>query len=112
MTWTLHRVLWTVDWSPNLRALFLLVSTVFKVGSEAISWGNKLQPIVTLSTTEAEYMSAVAAGKELCWLQNLLLELGYKPFTLSKLFMDNQSSLTVAKNPEHHGHMKHLDLSY
>jgi hypothetical protein len=26
--------------------------------------------------------------------------------------MDNQSALTVAKNPEHHGRMKHLDLSY
>ena len=26
--------------------------------------------------------------------------------------MDNQSALQVAKNPEHHGRMKHLDLRY
>jgi hypothetical protein len=26
--------------------------------------------------------------------------------------MDNQSALSVAKNPEHHGRMKHLDLKY
>ncbi|KZT30331.1 hypothetical protein NEOLEDRAFT_1025576, partial [Neolentinus lepideus HHB14362 ss-1] len=28
----------------------------------------------------------------------------------SMLYIDNQSALAVAKNPEHHGRMKHLDL--
>ena len=31
---------------------------------------------------------------------------------LSKLYMDNQSALSVARNPEHHGRMKHLDLRH
>ena len=26
--------------------------------------------------------------------------------------MDNQSAIQVAKNPEHHGRMKHMDLRY
>lgn len=26
--------------------------------------------------------------------------------------MDNQSAISVAKNPEHHGRMKHLDLCF
>ena len=26
--------------------------------------------------------------------------------------MGNQSTLSVTKNPEHHGHMKHLDLHF
>ena len=26
--------------------------------------------------------------------------------------MDNQSAISVAKNPEHHGRMKHLDLRF
>jgi transposase InsO family protein len=85
---------------------------IIKVGSGAVSWSSKLQPIVALSTTEAEYVSAVATGKEICWMQNLLQELGYRPPMPSKLFMDNQSAMTVAKNPEHHGRMKHLDLCY
>jgi hypothetical protein len=83
-----------------------------KIGSGAVCWSSKLQPIVTLSTTEAEYVAAVAGGKEICWMQNLLKELGYTPPMPSKLYMDNQSALTVAKNPEHHGRMKHLDLAY
>ena len=76
---------------------------MIKVGSGVVCWSSKLQPIVTLSTTEAEYVAAVAGGKEICWMQNLLKELGYKAPCPSKLFIDNQSELTVANNPEHHG---------
>lgn len=45
-------------------------------------------------------------------MQNMLKELGYMPPVPSKLYVDNQSAITVAKNPEHHGRMKHLDLAY
>ncbi len=30
----------------------------------------------------------------------------------STLHIDNRSDLSVARNPEHHGHMKHLDLRF
>ena len=83
-----------------------------KLGSGVVCWSSKLQPVVTLSTTEAEYVAGVAAGKEICWMQNLLGELGYHAPAPSKLYTDNQSALSVAKNPEHHGRMKHLDLSF
>jgi transposase InsO family protein len=83
-----------------------------KLGSGVVCWSSKLQPVVALSTTEAEYVAGVAAGKEICWLQNLLNELGYTASAPSKLYIDNQSALSVAKNPEHHGRMKHLDLSF
>jgi len=83
-----------------------------KIGSGVVCWSSKLQPIVTLSTTEAEYVAATAAGKEICWVQNLLKEIGYANNGACKLYTDNQSSLSVAKNPEHHGRMKHLDLCY
>jgi hypothetical protein len=83
---------------------------LIKFGTGAISWRSKLQPIIALSTTEAEYIAAVEAGKEILWLRNLLGELGYKFTSPSILYIDNQSAISVAKNPEHHGRMKHLDL--
>jgi hypothetical protein len=82
------------------------------MGSGAVSWSSKLQTIIALSTTEAEYVAAVEAGKEIVWLRNLLSELGYKFAGPSTLKMDNQSAISVAKNPEHHGRMKHLDLRF
>ena len=39
-----------------------------RLGLGAICWSSKLQPVVALSTTEAEYVAAVAAGKEICWM--------------------------------------------
>ena len=40
------------------------------------------------------------------------MELGITLDSLSTLRMDNQSAITVSKNPEHHGRMKHLDLCF
>jgi hypothetical protein len=51
---------------------------VVKIGTGAVSWSSKLQTLVALSTTEAEYISAVEAGKEIIWLHQFLEELRYK----------------------------------
>ena len=83
-----------------------------KIGSGAVDWSSKLQPMVALSTTEAEYIAACEAGKEIIWLRHLFDELGYPLPSSSTLFIDNMSAVSVAKNPEHYGRMKHLDLRY
>jgi hypothetical protein len=83
-----------------------------KIGSGAVSWCSKLQSIVALSTTEAEYIAAVSAGKEIRWMRNLLVEIGFPATAPSILRIDNPSAISVAKHPEHHGRMKQLDLSW
>src|SRR6202035_1273232 len=50
---------------------------LINVGTGAVSWRSKLQPIVALSTTEAEYIAAVEDGKEIVWMRNILSEFGY-----------------------------------
>ena len=42
---------------------------VFTVGGEVVSWVSKLQSVVALSTTEAEYVDATKASKKMIWLQ-------------------------------------------
>ena len=81
-----------------------------KIGTGIISWMSKCQSIVALSTTEAEYMAACEAGKEIVWIRKMLQELGFPMTAPSVLYMDNQSAIQVAKHPEHHGRMKQLDL--
>ncbi len=85
---------------------------VITMASGAISWSSRLQGIVALSTTEAEYVAATSAGQEVLWLRNLFTELGYSFASPSTLHIDNRSALSVAKNPEHHGRMKHLNLRF
>ena len=82
------------------------------IGGAAVSWSSRLQSVVSLSTTEAEYIAAVEAGKEIIWMRNLLTEFGFDITPPSHLLIDNNSAVTVAKNPEHHGRMKHLDLRF
>ena len=83
-----------------------------KLGTGAVSWSSKLQTMVALSTTEAEYIEAVEAAKEIIWMRQFMGELGYPPSTSCTLLMDNQSAISLSKNPEHHGRMKHLDLRW
>ena len=45
-------------------------------------------------------------------MRQLLSEFGYNLQSPSKLLIDNQSAITVSPNPEHHGHMKHLNLRF
>ena len=44
----------------------------------AISWQSRLQKSVALSTTEAEYMAVVEAGKEVIWMKDFIRELGIR----------------------------------
>src|SRR6266540_4409061 len=45
---------------------------VFMVDGGAMSWSSKKQELVTLSTTEAEYVAAKHEAKEAVWLRQLI----------------------------------------
>jgi hypothetical protein len=64
----------------------------------AIAWSSKLQRSVTLST-EAEFITASEAAKELLWLKSLLGELDGKVSEVPTLYVDNASAVKLAKNP-------------
>ena len=80
------------------------------IGSSLVSWKSKRQSIVALSTTEAEYIAAVSAGQEAIHLRQLLHELDYTQTAPTALAIDNQSTIRVAKNPEHQSRIKHIDI--
>ena len=44
----------------------------------AMSWQSRLQKCVALSTTEAEYIAAAEACKELLWMKHFMKELWFK----------------------------------
>jgi hypothetical protein len=108
----LFRTFSDADLAGNVDTSRSTTGYAVKMGTGTVSWSSKLQSIVALSTTEAEFVAAVSAGQESICMSQFLAELGYDTSGAVPLLMDNQSAIQVAHNPEHHGRMKHLDLRY
>uniref|UniRef100_A0A2N9FPX7 Integrase catalytic domain-containing protein n=1 Tax=Fagus sylvatica TaxID=28930 RepID=A0A2N9FPX7_FAGSY len=70
---------------------------LFTFAGGAVSWQSKLQKCVALSTTEAEYIAATEAGKEMLWMKRFLQDLGLKQDEYV-VHCDSQSALDLSKN--------------
>ena len=84
---------------------------VFTLGGTTIFLALNLQKIVTLSTTEAEYVVVTEAGNEMIWLHGFLDELGKKQ-EMGILHSDSQSVIFLAKNSAFHSKSKHIQTKY
>ena len=84
---------------------------LYTFAGATVSWVSRLQRIVALSTTEAEYIATTEACKEMLWMQRFLGEIGIKQDKYV-LYCDSQSAIHLAKNPTFHSKTKHIDLRY
>ncbi|KAL0313353.1 UNVERIFIED_CONTAM: Retrovirus-related Pol polyprotein from transposon TNT 1-94 [Sesamum radiatum] len=85
---------------------------VFMMSSGAVSWCSKKQPIVTLSTTEAEFVAATVCACQGIWMKRILKELGYFKEECITVMCDNSSTIKLSKNPVMHGRSKHIDVRF
>lgn len=85
---------------------------VFTFGSGPISWSSKKQAIVTLSTTEAEFVAAASCACQAVWLKRILDQLGKPQDSGVVIWCDNSSSVKLSKNPVMHGRCKHIDVRF
>eukprot|EP00963_Diacronema_lutheri_P014467 scaffold2931_cov1286-Pavlova_lutheri.AAC.1 len=85
---------------------------VIQVMGSLVAWQSKMQPTISISTTEAEYQAATAAVKETLWIKNYLQQL-LEPRNISaKIYMDNQSALRLIQNPQSVTRAKHIDVQH
>jgi hypothetical protein len=82
----------------------------FLIDSGAVSWSSKKQELVSLSTTESEYIVATHGMKEVLWLQSLLEDTFAPVQKPTTLFLDNQSTITLTKDHRYHVRTKHIDV--
>jgi hypothetical protein len=101
------------DWASDLEDRRSTTGFVFMMGGGTISWSNKRQPIIVLSTTKAEYMASTQATKEAIWMTKLIKELGYmKEKKAMVIRCDNQGVISLTKNPMQHARTKHIDVQH
>ncbi|KAM1219742.1 hypothetical protein TB1_046003 [Malus domestica] len=71
------------DWTGSEDDMKSTLGYAFSFGSEAFSWASIKQSSATLSTAEAEYVSAVEATAQAIWLRFVLSDFGEEQVQLT-----------------------------
>lgn len=67
--------------------------------------------MVSLSTTEAEFISAAAGAAQSIWMMRVLERLEIKQ-SKCIILCDNSSTIKLSKNPVMHGKSKHIHVRF
>ena len=78
-----------------------------------VSWASKLQPIVTLSSAEAEYVALASEVQEVKYLRQLMEELGSRQVDSTLIYEDNRACILIAANESSSaGRCKHIHVKF
>lgn len=101
------------DWASHLHR-HSISGFVYFIGGGIVSWSSKKQPIITLSSTEAEYVALTHSSKDILWIHKFLSELSsIFSFNLpTTLFCDNQGAIRLSKDSTFHARTKHIDIHF
>ncbi|GKB15837.1 hypothetical protein Tco_0849760 [Tanacetum coccineum] len=75
------------------------------------SWFSKKQTALTISTTEAEYVSAEKACQQVLWMKQALVDYGIRLDDIP-IMCDNKEAIDLSKNPVQHSRTKHIEIRY
>lgn len=78
-----------------------------------ISWKSGLQPIISLSSCEAEYIALSLEVCEVKYLKAFLADLGYLQCTSTLIWEDNKTAILLAENmTSSASRSKHIDIKF
>ncbi|GJZ04202.1 zinc finger, CCHC-type containing protein [Tanacetum coccineum] len=102
------------SWINNTKENSSTSGWVFLLGGGAISWDFKKQTCITGLTMKSEFVALAAAGKEVEWLKNLLLEipLWSKPIAPISIRCDSAATLTKAYSQMYNGKSRRLGVKH
>ncbi|XP_047341812.1 secreted RxLR effector protein 161-like [Impatiens glandulifera] len=89
------------DYAGDIDSRRSMTDYVFTLGGSVVSWKATLQPTVTLSTTEEEYMELTEAAKEEIWMKGIISDLGLHQ-DQTTVFCYCLSAICLAKDQVHH----------
>ncbi|GKV49381.1 hypothetical protein SLEP1_g56135 [Rubroshorea leprosula] len=84
----------------------------FFLGSGAISWSSKKQASTAFSSSEAEYISLIAAACQATWTRRILEDMKQLQVQPTTIFCDNQSTIAMTKNPVFHSRTRHIETRH
>jgi hypothetical protein len=84
----------------------------FHLGTGVVAWASKKQPIVTISSAEAEYVAGTSAACQAVWMRRILKDLMHNQEEPTTIYCDNKSTIALSKNHVFHKKTKHIDTRY
>ena len=72
---------------------------------------SKKQNTIALSTTKAEYVSAVNCCTQILWIKHQLEDFNLR-YTKIPILCDNTSAINLVKNPIQHSRSKNIDIKH
>jgi muramidase (phage lysozyme) len=105
-------VYYNADYAMDLEDRKSRSGVLLVLNNGPIAWFFRKQPCTASSTTEAEYLAAHVATKELLWERRLLEALGYPQRNPTPLFSNNQPAIRLVRNPEQHQKTKHINVPF
>ena len=113
--------MWEPEHAVDPRACLSRTGYVIFYANCPIIWHSRLQPTISLSTTEAEYVALSTAMRDVIYFMNLINELkefgidlsfDKKPKVTCRVFEDNVGALELARNHKLHPRTKHIAIQY
>ena len=100
------------DYAGDLEDRKNTLGYVFLLSLGAISWSSRKQPVVSISTIEAEFIAAASCACQVVWLKRVLGKLGQNQSKSTIIRCHSSSAIKLSKNPVMHGHSKHIDVHF
>mmetsp|Transcript_25719 Transcript_25719/g.48242 ORF Transcript_25719/g.48242 Transcript_25719/m.48242 type:complete len:863 (-) Transcript_25719:324-2912(-) len=100
------------DWASDKDTRRSTSGVLVLMAGSPVSWLSKLQPIVAVSSMEAEYIACFYAVQEIVWIRQLLEDVGLARSKSTEVSIDNSSARLLALNPVYHQRSKHIDIKY
>ena len=84
--------------------------SVFIYAGGPIHWKSQRQSLITLSSTEAEFVSICSTVKETVWIRKLAQELDIIDEQPTTVYCDNQSAIRIASNEKSIHRTRHMSV--
>eukprot|EP00253_Pinus_taeda_P023696 PITA_23696 len=96
----------------EVKRIFKYLQGTQKFGLWLVSWFNKKQSSIALSTTEAKYLDVASCCTQLLWMMKTVQDIQITCTTPISILCDNTSAISVSKNPIMHSKTKHIPIKY
>ena len=77
-----------------------------------VSWSSRRQKTIALSSTEAEYVAASEAAREIQWIRTVLAAFGVSALPPTPLLIDNRTAIQLIAENNTTDRRKHINIKY